>query len=372
MTGRSIRDIFPAEARPLIEGNGLQIVERLGIDSLRELVADVMCGVNIRSVTEALTRTRIGMLNAALITTYVRARLLDPEFPANIPQLVKAQYRGSGVSSEDQAILRWMLGLTGKQVQNVLRSDDREWDDYGQLFTQDMEDLAIAASEAYGEMSGGIELGSGEKVEIDWPLILYLAGAIGSQTLSTRGSEKSTNGKFFEKLVLGGVLHLLGLRLVSTDDVSSDRVFWLSSRGDKRESDATALLEKGVGVRFDIGFIGPGNTEISLDKASRFEREIEIGGESRFMHTFIIVDRIGARSRIIEQARDIGGTILQMSASFWPRELGDKLAEVVDGYESPLAGVSDREMRSAIEAGIANAPFEVILEIEEALEESSD
>jgi len=43
-------------------------------------------------------------------------------------------------------------------------------------------------------------------------------------------------GKFFEKLVLGGVLHTLGLRLVQRQNVSdTDEVFWLSERGERRD-----------------------------------------------------------------------------------------------------------------------------------------
>ena len=36
---------------------------------------------------------------------------------------------------------------------------------------------------------------------------------------------------------------------------------------------ASALIKAGHGVRFDIGFIGRRNPEISLDEVSRFERE---------------------------------------------------------------------------------------------------
>jgi len=98
-------------------------------------------------------------------------------------------------------------------------------------------------------------------------------------------------------------LTLLGFRLVSKENIIDfNKVFWLSERKEKRESDATALIRAGQGVRFDIGFIGRGNPEISLDKVSRFEREIELGRQKHYMATIILVDRIGERSRIVELA----------------------------------------------------------------------
>src|SRR3990172_192510 len=104
-----------------------------------------------------------------------------------------------------------------------------------------------------------------------------LIKTIGAQTLAIRGSEKSAYGKLFEKLVLGSLLHILGFKHIAPPPQEYEKVFWLSSRNEKRESDATLLYELGQGVRFDIGFIGRGNPEISLDKVTRFEREISLG-----------------------------------------------------------------------------------------------
>ena len=240
-----------------------------------------------------------------------------------------------------------MLGLTQKQIQNVLRSDDAAWEQYVATFEKDIRDLAQTAEETYGPTASG-----------DWLWTLYLLSAIGSQTLTTRGSEKSLYGKFFEKLVLGAVLHLLGLRLVEEDDVSSANVFWLSSRGRKRESDATALFGKGVGIRFDIGFIGTGSTEISLDKVSRFERQVDLAGKPHHLHTFVIVDKIGPGSRITVQAEKIDGEILQMSSGCWPRDLAKKIQERIPGFTSPVIGATDIEARNAIERTVASAQFE--------------
>lgn len=163
--------------------------------------------------------------------------------------------------------------------------------------------------------------GYGEKntaISIDWLWLTYLLNAIGSQTLTIRGSEKSTFGKLFEKLVLGSLLSILGFRFVSHKR-AGEKVFWLSSQDEKRESDAALLYEIGKGVRFDIGFIGRGNPEISLDKVTRFQQAEVIRGIPFYMATIIIVDRIGRDSRILEMARAVNGTIVQMSATYWPQ-----------------------------------------------------
>ncbi|MFW2003647.1 CfrBI family restriction endonuclease, partial [Acinetobacter ursingii] len=66
--------------------------------------------------------------------------------------------------------------------------------------------------------------------------------------------------------------------------------FWLSSQSDeRREADATIVFNI-LGIRVDIVFIGPGNSEITLDKVSRFTKHDEISCKSYHMSTIVIVD----------------------------------------------------------------------------------
>jgi len=112
------------------------------------------------------------------------------------------------------------------------------------------------------------------------------------------------------------VLQILGFKHVTFPPKRTNRVFWLTDRLGSRESDATALCSPGQAVRFDIGFIGRGNPEISRDKVSRFERQLEVGKPRYYCGTFVIVDRIGERSRLVEQAKLINGTVIQMSMRY--------------------------------------------------------
>jgi hypothetical protein len=117
-------------------------------------------------------------------------------------------------------------------------------------------------------------------------------------------------------------------------------VFWLSDSSDDRESDATVLLKPGKLVRFDIGFIGPSNPEISKDKLSRYSREFELKGKSTSSKTFVVVDRLPTTSKTSSLAKRIGAEIVQMSMQYWPRDLAQRLSKR-SGYVHELAAMTD-------------------------------
>lgn len=349
-------ELFPLEARSLLQVRGEDLFTTLGPQAIRDVVAQVLGGQNIRNATEVLTRKRLSALNAALVVMYLRGVRRIPGFAETLPAMARREFLSTKAGSADRMVLLWSLGLTTKQVQNVLRSDSKAWDDYVERFATGVKVSAAAAEEAYGTLAADVSLGADKDTKLGWLPALYMLAAIGSQTLGIRGSEKAIYGKLFEKLILAAVLHVLGFTL-SAEGTATRRAFWLSSRERKRESDATAVVEKGVVIRFDIGFIGPGNTEISLDKVSRFEREIEIAGRRHFAHTFVIVDRIGKGSRIVGLAEAIEGKIIQMSASYWPQALGDAIAAAIPRFESPLSGLSERDLKKVIAQRLKTAPF---------------
>lgn len=239
-------------------------------------------------------------------------------------------------------MLQWLLGLTTKGVQNILRDSDSALDRYKDQFVATHRDLVQQCIREYGPVAGTIAV-EGRRVTVSWEFLLSLFCTIGSQTLAIRGSEKSTYGKLFERLVLGTVLQSLGLKHVKYPPKEQRNVFWLSSRLGARESDAAVLVSPGKAARFDIGFIGRGNPEISKDKVSRFERVLELNGTKHYWATFIIVDRVGERSTLVEQAETINGTIVQMSMSYWPKELAKALQRRM-GYRAALLRVPDAQV----------------------------
>jgi len=206
-------------------------------------------------------------------------------------------------------------------------------------------------------LKGELEIDSGVKAQINWLWMTYLLNSIGAQTLAIRGSEKSAYGKLFEKLVLGSLLHILGFKHILPPPQEYKQVFWLASRGERRESDATLLYQPGKGVRFDIGFIGRGNPEISLDKVTRFEREISLGRSTYYMATIILVDRIGANSRIERLAEEVEGTIVQMSAGYWPQQVARVLNNTL-GFKHELVTMDLDQIDNFLSRAIQKVPLE--------------
>lgn len=338
--GRIIRNI-PRTGEVLAKYRGADVIDRIGEEIVKDVVTGVLCGENIRSLTEGMTRRRLTLSNAALFVTFLKSNRDIGNFASKIPDIVKTGL-GSDIPNEKKLFLKWCIGLTEKGIQNVLRSSGDEFEGYLKTLEDSIASVVEKCGEDYGELTGRLRVNDMES-KVDWPFVLYLFTAIGAQTLAIRGSEKSMYGKLFEKLVLGSLLTLLGFEKIDRRDTSKQsKVFWLSSRGTKRESDATLLYKPGVGVRFDIGFIGRGNTEISLDKVSRFEREMEYGRRVHYMTTIVLVDSIGDRSRIVEMAEGIGGRVVQMSMTHWIREVARILAEKIE-FKHPIAEMNDNE-----------------------------
>jgi len=351
-------------ALALLSTSGAKLVQQIGIEVVRGVVYDVLTGRNLRDSTEVLTRRRIATLNLATVGMLVKGSTTSKEFIQNLPQLASEILQRKKITKAERWIAQWVLGLTDKAFQNVLRDEPQALIEYRNRYIQACEEVISECEREQGALSGVLELDSGIKAEINWLFITYLLNTIGAQTLAIRGSEKSAYGKLFEKLVLGSLLYILGFRPVSSEHPEKlHRVFWLSSREERRESDATLLYEAGKGVRFDIGFIGRGNPEISLDKVSRFEREISLGRSRWYMATIIIVDRIGANSRIEQLAKEVDGTIVQMSMAYWPQQVARELHRVL-GYEHKLINMRQSEIGAYLQAELRKVPLEEFIDLE--------
>jgi len=56
----------------------------------------------------------------------------------------------------------------------------------------------------------------------------------------------------------------------------------------------------------------------------------------------LLVDRIGEGSRIVEMAKAINGDIVQMSMTYWTKEVASILAERID-FKHPIMKLSNRD-----------------------------
>lgn len=340
----------------LLSASGSQLVEKIGLGVVRGVVFDVLTGKNLRDSTELLTRRRIAALNLAITELFLKGSSLSSDFVGQLPELATDFLTKKNVPKTERWLSQWVLGLTDKAFQNVLRDNPTALSSYREQYIQICSEVISERKLQTGDLQGELVLGSCYKVQINWMWLTYLLNAIGAQTLAIRGSEKAAYGKLFEKLVLGSLLHILGFKHVTPPPDNFNGVFWLSSRAERRESDATLLYEIGKGVRFDIGFIGRGNPEISLDKVSRFEREISLGRSKFYMATVILVDRIGANSRIERMAEELQGTIVQMSSGYWPRQVAQVLNKTL-GLKHPLAQMDDEQTENYLKSAILDVPL---------------
>ena len=302
-------------------------------------------------------------MNLATVSLFLKGASRSTDFVRDLPTIAANTLGRKGLTKSERWLAQWILGLTDKSVQNVLRDNPAALAEYRDRHVQTCAEIIDSHTREYGELTGTLTLSSGVKAQVDWLMMTYLLNTVGAQTLTLRGSDKSTYGKLFEKLILGSLLTVLGFEHVSSmETTAASRVFWLTSRADKRESDATLLYEAGKGIRFDIGFIGRGNTEISLDKVSRFEREIEVGRTTHYLATFIIVDRIGSRSRLPRLAEAIDGTIIQMSASCWPQAVAHALNERI-GFQHELVDMEHHQIESYLEHQMSQVPLEEFIRL---------
>lgn len=362
----TVSDLFPEAGKLLLTGGGKQFVERIGIEATKQAILNVMTGQNLRTQTEPLSQHRIAILSGAIISLFIKGFKEVPDFSGGLSSIAVEQIKNSKKSDKASMwIAQWMIGLTGKSFENVLRGDHGEVKRYLMDFEDTIATAAAKCARDFGDLRmtlGFVADKNGRKVEIGWEEIARITTAISSQTLTIRGSEKSLYGKLFEKLILGSYLTILGFERVDHSvNTKSEGIFWLSDSSDLRESDATLLIRPNRLARFDLGFIGKGNPEISKDKLSRYANEYKTKGATHSSVTFIVVDRLPEKSKKTEEAaKNIKAEIIQMSMQFWVKDLAKKLGKRV-GLVHELQTMDDSKISSYLEKKLASIHVEEFL-----------
>jgi hypothetical protein len=293
------------------------------------------------------------------------------------PLLAAAELRSkSKGSAQKKWPAQWFLGLTTKAVQNVLRGRDGDRiDGYVGEYQRALTEAAAECEALYGNAQVTISARFENKVrtyDLDWSGLSLILSAVGAQTLTVRGSEKSTYGKLFERLVLGGVLRVLGFKYTAPDATQhKNKIFWLTDSSETREADATAIIRPGTLARFDIGFIGNGNPEITKDKLSRFERTKEVEGEHHSSRTFVIVDTVPETTKTLAQAKSSGARIVQMSMKMWPYELSRAL-QAECRYSSPLLRLPESHFARFVREKLRSYDFTVFAAASDSNSPSED
>ena len=339
----TVRSFIPESSIKLVKYSAQDLIDRLGKDIIANVVESVLCGGNFRHLTEGLTQRRILLMNASLLMTYLNALNSIDDFQNNISNIVRKELATPRINANVKSYLYWFLGLTGKSIQNVVR-DEAGFCKYLDSLDSNLEEISQLVTKTYGQIDISFT-NQGIKYLMQWPSLLRCMLGLGAQTLTIRGSEKSMYGKFFEKLVLGSALSLLGATKIDQNDISKkNMVFWLSQTDEeKRECDATLLIRAGYGVRFDIGFIGKGNSELPADKLSRYERVAERGDRRLYAATIILIEKLGEKSNVKNIAKRIGARVIQMSGTYWVYELAQVLKDEFEFFDHPLLSMTQEE-----------------------------
>lgn len=72
---------------------------------------------------------------------------------------------------------------------------------------------------------------------------------------------------------------------------------------------------------------------------------MERGGINHYTSTIILVDNIGENSRIVEMAKAIDGTILQMQEHYWVYSLAKTLKEKFDYHADILNDTKEASLK---------------------------
>jgi hypothetical protein len=204
---QNLSDLLSDNAKGLLSAKGTDLVRQIGLEVVRGVVLDVLTGRNLRDSTEMLTRRRIASLNLATWALFLKGVALSENFIENLPNLASEILQRKRVSKNERWLAQWVLGLTDKAFQNVLRDSPDAIAEYRERYVQACRDVITNSQREYGLLQGEVRLDSGVQAQINWAFITYLLGTTGAQTLAIRGSEKSSYGKLFEKLVLIAFAH---------------------------------------------------------------------------------------------------------------------------------------------------------------------
>lgn len=312
-----------------IKATSSDFTNMVGEEGVRDIVKKVFLGGNVRDITEFITQRRLINSYSAMLDLYLKEIGDKTETTEDYARYVANDLIKS--KGDAKMLDLWLLGLTKKGLDNIVRTQENIVD-YQYSFTESMDDAVEDLENEYGALKGTIEV-NGRKMDLNWNVMSFMLMAMGAQTLSIRGSAKSMNGKMFEKLVLGSILSVMGFTFLPEPPSridKSQKYFWLSNMDEnERETDATVVYN-GIAVSIDIGFIGRGNPEITLDKVTRFNAYKQIGGIPHDMSTIIIVDTVGENSDLFNKADRVNGHVLQMKNKNWTIDFSRTLCGIMN------------------------------------------
>ena len=163
----SLCDLMSPDALKLLSASGKDMVQQIGLDVVRGVVLDVLTGRNLRDSTEMLTRHRIATLNLAMVNLFLTGESTCGDFMERLPYLATEMLSRRGLNKSERWLAQWVLGLTDKGFQNVLRDDTNSLEDYRDRYVHACQEVIANQIEHYGNLSGELALGTAIKAQIN-------------------------------------------------------------------------------------------------------------------------------------------------------------------------------------------------------------
>lgn len=83
---KTFGELLDNRSLELLTTSGPKLIQSIGLNSVREIVADVLSGKNLRDSTELLTRGRLATLNASLLRLFLEGERRQSDFIQKIPE----------------------------------------------------------------------------------------------------------------------------------------------------------------------------------------------------------------------------------------------------------------------------------------------
>lgn len=148
-----LTSLLSDETLDLLTASGKNLIKRIGIDVIRGVLLDVLTGRNIRNSTEILTRRRIVALNLATFQLFLQGSEVVDNFIERLPYIASDILSAGRLKKEERWLAQWILGLTDKGVQNILRDDYQLLAGYRDSYIEACREVITQQVQDYGELS---------------------------------------------------------------------------------------------------------------------------------------------------------------------------------------------------------------------------
>src|SRR5271170_5517967 len=93
---------IPELGLSLTKYSGGKFIDSVGRDIIKNVVSSILCGGNVRTLTEGLTQRRISLSNAAMLIAYLKASKNIKDFQNRLPQLVSNELKVAKLNPEQR------------------------------------------------------------------------------------------------------------------------------------------------------------------------------------------------------------------------------------------------------------------------------